>query len=50
MASTIKELQETITKQRQQLDGVYKILDENTDDKRAETHINDHTDQKSKKS
>lgn len=49
MASTIKELQETITKQRQQLDGVYKILDENRNDKRAETHINDHTVQKSKK-
>lgn len=48
MASTIQELQETVTKQRRQLDGVYKILDENTNDKRAETYINDNTDQKSK--
>lgn len=50
MASTLQEFQETVTKQRQQLDGIYKILDENANDKRTETHINDNTDQKSKNS
>lgn len=48
MASNILELQETVEKQRHQLDSVYKILKENTNDKRNGTYINDNTDQKSK--
>lgn len=48
MASNILELQETVEKQRHQLDSVYKILNDNKNDNRAETYINDNTDQKSK--
>lgn len=48
MASNILELQETVEKQRHQLESVYKILKENTNDNRTETYINDNTDQKSK--
>lgn len=48
MTSNILELQETVEAQRHQLDSVYKILKENTNDKRTETYINDNTDQKSK--
>lgn len=53
VVSNIKELQETIVKQRQQLDDVYKILNENTEhenDKRTETYVKDRKDQKSKNS
>lgn len=48
MASNILELQETGEKQRHQLDSVYKILNDNKNDNRTETYINDNTDQKSK--
>lgn len=48
MTSNILELQETVEAQRHQLDSVYKILKENTNDKRNGTYINDNTDQKSK--
>lgn len=48
MASNILELQETVEKQRHQLDSVYKILNDNKNDNRTETYINDNTDQKSK--
>lgn len=48
MTSNILELQETVEAQRHQLESVYKILKENTNDKRTETYINDNTDQKSK--
>lgn len=48
MASNILELQETVEKQRHQLDSVNKILNDNKNDNRTETYINDNTDQKSK--
>lgn len=48
MTSNILELQETVEAQRHQLDSVYKILKENTNDKRTGTYIIDNTDQKSK--
>lgn len=48
MASNILELQETVEKQRHQLDSVYKMLNDNKNDNRTETYINDNTDQKSK--
>lgn len=48
MTSNILELQETVEKQRHQLDSVYKILNDNKNDNRTETYINDNTDQKSK--
>lgn len=48
MTRNIIELQETVERQRHQLDSVYKIMNENTNDNRTETYINDNTDQKSK--
>lgn len=48
MTSNILELQETVEAQRHQLDSVYKILNDNKNDNRTETYINDNTDQKSK--
>lgn len=48
MASNILELQETVERQRHQLDSVYKIVNDNKNDNRTETYINDNTDQKSK--